>query len=226
MAAFTGPKRGLDKSSEDAGTVYRVDAGSTFTVVNQFDGADGYRPVFPMLRLNGDFYETAPQGGLLDFQGGDLFRLTPNGNVRVLHSFTTHDTGGIIPNAALVQGADGLLYGTAGLGGVASHGTLFRIDPADLGPVASVSVKPDIIKSGDSATGKVKLFDPAPEGGTVVTLGAKQGQVVIPPNVTVPAGQTVAKFTVGTMQINQPVNVRLYASVAGQGTRTTVTVTP
>jgi len=135
----------------------------------------------------------------------------------VLHSFSTDDNGGIIPNATLVHGADGLHYGAAGLGGVNSHGTLFRFDPDDSGPVEFVSVKPNIIKSGESATGKVKLFDPAPEGGTVVKLGANAGQITIPASVTVPAGQRTVKFPVDTMHIDAAATVRLYASVIGQG---------
>jgi hypothetical protein len=80
--------------------------------------------------------------------------------------------------------------------------------------------------SGKRAVGKVRLFNPAPQGGTVVTLGAQQGQIVIPPSVKVKAGDTIAKFKIDTMKIGAEATVRIYAYVAGQGTRTTVTVTP
>ena len=49
-------------------------------------------------------------------------------------SFTTlrqlfPNTEGRLPYAPLVQGADGLLYGTASRGGTADQGTVFRLDP-------------------------------------------------------------------------------------------------
>jgi len=209
------------------GTAFRVDSNGQLSIVNAFDGADGFGPAWPLLLApDHRFYGTAHKGGLLDFQGGDIFRLASNGSLRILHSFVTNGNGGFSPNSALIQGSDGALYGTTGAGGSGGHGTLFRLDPADLGEVASINVNPKIVIAGRNATGKVTLFTPAPSGGTVVTLGAQQGQIVIPPSVTVPEGQTTAKFKIKTMDINQAVDVRIYASTNGQGTRTTITVTP
>jgi len=42
-----------------------------------------------------------------------------------------------------------------------------------------------VVAVGSTSTGTVTLISPAPAGGTVVTLGAVQGQIVIPPKVTV-----------------------------------------
>lgn len=47
----------------------------------------------------------------------------------VLHSFGS-GTDGQYPYSGLVQGTDGNLYGTTGIGGTAGRATLFRITPA------------------------------------------------------------------------------------------------
>jgi hypothetical protein len=60
----------------------------------------------------------------------------------------------------------------------------------------------------------------------VITLGAQQGQIVIPSTVTVPAGAKTATFTIKTLKIGAVVDVRIYASFGGQGLRTVITVQP
>jgi uncharacterized repeat protein (TIGR03803 family) len=206
------------------GFVYRISPTGGFTFLNRFDGADGYNPNFRVLRVGGSLYGTTPEGGLLDFQGGDLFRLDTGGALTVLHSFTTSGANGFSPNSDLIQGADGGLYGVNGWGGANGHGTIFRLGASVPGPVASVSVQPASVNAGSTSTGTVTLASPAPAGGRVVTLGAAQGQIVIPATVTVRAGKTHASFPITTLSIGATATVRIYASVTGQGVRTVVTV--
>jgi hypothetical protein len=59
-----------------------------------------------------------------------------------------------------------------------------------------------------------------------VTLGAQQGQIVIPAAVKVPAVAKTVTFTIKALKIGAVVNVQIYASLAGQGVRTTITVEP
>jgi len=92
--------------------------------------------------------------------------------------------------------------------------------------VASITVDPSVIHSGQNSTGTVTLSSPAPAGGTVVTLGAQQGQIVIPATVTVLAGEKMATFHINSLKVGVPVGVRIYASFGGQGVRTTITVLP
>src|ERR1035441_10491006 len=54
----------------------------------------------------------------------------------ILHEFGTNESG-VWPQGALVQGADGTLYGTTQAGGVANQGQVFRIRP-DGGGYASL----------------------------------------------------------------------------------------
>ncbi len=215
-------------TSEGAGgSVFRLDASGNFSFVNLFDGADGWNPRLRLVQAaDGFFYGTTSQGGLLDFQGGDVFRLSANGRLRILHSFVTTTPGGFLPNSELIQGADGALYGTAGFGGVNGHGTIFRLDQRVPGVVASVTVNPTVIHSAQSSTGTVTLSSPAPPGGTKVKVAGKSFQIVVPSTVTVPAGATKASFTIKALNVGAAQSVRIYAWFGGQGVRTTLNVLP
>jgi len=61
----------------------------------------------------------------------------------------------------------------------------------------SLALTTATIAGGATTTGTVTLTAPAPAGGATVRLsGSMEGQVVTPPNVTVPAGSTTATFTI------------------------------
>src|SRR3954471_22090108 len=63
--------------------------------------------------------------------------------------------------------------------------------------LASLSLASASIAGGATTTGTVRLTAPAPSGGATIRLsGSMEGQVVVPPNVTVPAGSTSATFTI------------------------------
>jgi uncharacterized repeat protein (TIGR03803 family) len=72
---------------------------------------------------DGFLYGTCAGGG--EAAEGTLFRLDFAGNLTRLHSFDGPIDGGD-PAAALIEGADGDLYGTAASGGAGGHGTVFR----------------------------------------------------------------------------------------------------
>jgi len=55
-----------------------------------------------------------------------VFRIAPDGTFALLHWFTGPD--GRQPMAGLVQGVDGILYGTTNYGGVHDLGVAFRLD--------------------------------------------------------------------------------------------------
>ena len=80
----------------------------------------------------GNLYGTTSEGGTND--AGVVFELVrpANGSDKwkeiVLHRFTGGKDGGT-PHGTLVFGADGDLYGTAGFGGTAGAGLVFRLSP-------------------------------------------------------------------------------------------------
>ena len=79
---------------------------------------------------DGNFYGTTPTGGANstssnDYGLGTVFKITPAGTLTTLHSFLLKD--GHYPEAALIQAADGNLYGTTSEGGANGYGTVFKI---------------------------------------------------------------------------------------------------
>ena len=106
-------------------------AAAQLTTVHAFTGSDGANPASALVRgTDGNFYGTAPAGG--DNGSGTVFRLTSDGALTVLHSFSdTDDSGnngdGATPTAALVDGGDGSFYGTTQVGGASGFGTVFRV---------------------------------------------------------------------------------------------------
>src|SRR3954454_4731469 len=63
--------------------------------------------------------------------------------------------------------------------------------------LASLALTSTSIAACATTSGSVTLTAPAPAGGATIRLsGSMEGQVVVPPNVTVPAGSTSATFTI------------------------------
>jgi uncharacterized repeat protein (TIGR03803 family) len=227
IQATDGSFYGTEQGTSGGGSVYRVDAGGKLTFLDRFDGADGWRPNFRLLQASdGSFYGTAPEGGMLDFQGGDIYRLNSSGTLRVLHSFTISGPEGFSPNAQVLQGLDGALYGVNGIAGNDGHGTIFKLNPRVPAPVASITVNPTLIHSGQSSKGTVTLSSPAAAGGTAVKLGTTSSQMTIPSSVTVPAGTKTATFAIRALHVGAAQTARIYASFGGQGVRTSIMVQP
>jgi hypothetical protein len=62
--------------------------------------------------------------------------------------------------------------------------------------LSSLTLSQPSVAAGGTVTGTVTLTSPAPAGGAVIPLqGSMEGQVITPPNVTVPAGSISATFT-------------------------------
>jgi uncharacterized repeat protein (TIGR03803 family) len=117
--------------TRDVGTVYRMTPAGVVTVLHSFTGPDGADPFAALVRASdGNFYGSTalggpgtPVGGLSG--NGVIFRISPSGTYTVIHAFD--GPSGRIPEAALIQGADGNLYGTTLAGGATGNGTIFRI---------------------------------------------------------------------------------------------------
>jgi uncharacterized repeat protein (TIGR03803 family) len=117
------------------GSVFRVEANGTLTALHQFDGTDSAFPVAELVEIDdGSLYGTS-EGGFFLFPDppgpipGAIFRFDPaTGSFAIRYRFSGPD--GSRPTGRLIQGTDGLIYGTTSAGGTYGFGTVFSLDPA------------------------------------------------------------------------------------------------
>ena len=93
----------------------------------------------PPVASDGNFYGTTVSGGNptcgteLDhgvptpFPCGTVFRITPTGQLTTLHTFQSASVDGYGAKGALLQAANGILYGTTSSGGPSNNGTVFSL---------------------------------------------------------------------------------------------------
>lgn len=128
------------------GTVFRLTRDGELTTLYNFcsksNCADGALPSASLVEgSDGNLYGTTQQGGLPSsrclantFGCGTVFKITPAGELTTLHVFCTkaNCVDGVAPNAPLILGKDGNLYGTTYFGGTNGPyaGTVFQITPA------------------------------------------------------------------------------------------------
>jgi uncharacterized repeat protein (TIGR03803 family) len=78
---------------------------------------------------DGALYGTTFEGGLKN--SGTVFRINKDGSAyMVVRSFNSTEDDGINPFAGLINGGDGMLYGTTLRGGEFGIGTVFSVAPA------------------------------------------------------------------------------------------------
>ncbi len=217
------------------GEVFRMDAAGNFTVLHRFDSyaSDGASPVSGLIEgRDGFLYGTAPIGGqpvTSSSRNGVVYRMDKTGAVTVVRTFTGLD--GSRPQAALVQGADGGLYGSAVVGGAFGLGVLFRVEPVLPTPVplpalAGLAFSPSSVVGGHGSAGTIRLSGPAPSGGAVVSLSSgAPGVVSVPATATVPAGASTASFSVSTTRVRKTQAVTIAASYNGGSVSARLTVT-
>jgi hypothetical protein len=92
-------------------------------------------------------------------------------------------------------------------------------------PVLGLTLSASSVVGGNPVTGTLVISSPAPAGGMVVTLSSSD-PVSVPANVTIPAGQTTATFTVNTRAVGGNFNnVPINASAGSLNATATLTVT-
>ncbi len=102
----------------------------TFTSLHSFDNHDGSQPYGPLIQSGGIFYGTTRAGGR--HNGGTVFTITSGGALTTIYDFCSQGghkcTDGAAPQAGLILGPDGGLYGTTLGGGTGGgFGTVFQI---------------------------------------------------------------------------------------------------
>ena len=135
---------GTSIGGDFAGNIWKMTASGKVTDFNFFGGANGTEPTAPPVQgMDGNFYGTTTQGGLINgkekctysFGGcGVVYRITPSGKTyKVIYTFD--QTNGANPNDPLVMGTDGNFYGTTVVGGSVGKtfwnaGVVFKLTPA------------------------------------------------------------------------------------------------
>jgi len=132
----TTPNGGADT----AGTVFKLSANGTITILYSFGGTtDGRTPFAGVIEDSaGNLYGTTADGGA---NGGGLgagvvFSLSAAGKETVLYSFGATGKDGLNPYEGLVMDSAGNLFGTTRAGGASASGgarrggTVFKLSPA------------------------------------------------------------------------------------------------
>jgi uncharacterized repeat protein (TIGR03803 family) len=115
-----------------AGTLYRMTKKGKIKVLHAFSGGDdGGNPVgTPLLGSAGDIYGVTFAGGACCASVGTVFKISPSGKEKVVHSFDTDAdvTDGLKPSGGLIMDALGTLYGVTAEGGSSNAGTVYRVN--------------------------------------------------------------------------------------------------
>ena len=130
-AKYGGPYPNTTQGGTGYGSIFRITTNGALSTPVLFDSTNGANPSSLVLGRDGNFYGTTAWGGNIssfNLGYGTVFRLSPDGTFTNLYKFTGGNDGGF-PQATLVQGQDGIFYGTTQAGGSNSIGTLFKITP-------------------------------------------------------------------------------------------------
>lgn len=116
---------------DDQGTVFELSPGGTETVLYAFKGgSDGSSPEAGLIMdKKGNLYGTTYYGGnACKGSGcGTVFEVSAKGNEKVLYAYPASRSRGRYPDAALLLGPHGNLYGTTLEGGKANYGVVFEL---------------------------------------------------------------------------------------------------
>ena len=198
-------------TDEQKGTLFKVNPKGTLITLHVFctnpgrNGGcpDGANPVAaPTLGSDGYYFGMTPGSG----DNSSIYGITPTGLFKKLYQYQFPSAGG---SAGLIQGTNGLFYGTTGPDSAGGQGTVFSLD-VNLGPFIKTQpgggpVGAQITIIGTNLTSATGVsFNGTPSAFTVVSAseitttvpsGAKTGRV----QVTTQAGTLTSNlpFVVG-----------------------------
>jgi uncharacterized repeat protein (TIGR03803 family) len=170
-------------TNNNNGTAYKINKNGTgYQVLHNFGTvADGKNPQAGLIEgTDGFLYGTTFSGGSNDF--GTVFKLKKDGtSYAILHHFNFNGVDGYNPDTALLQGRDGMLYGTTFYGGNSDVGTIFKINTNGtsylvlykFSGLASDGQNPDgaLIQGSDSALYGTTFSGGTNGAGTIFKLG-------------------------------------------------------
>ena len=107
-----------------------------YSIFHNFTGYDGGSPAGQLVQASdGAVYGTTGGGGVNGV--GTVYKITLNGTLTTLYSFTALSNGyygtngdGAYPEDGVIEGTDGNFYGVTSKGGTTGYGTVFKMTPA------------------------------------------------------------------------------------------------
>lgn len=188
------------------GTVFEITSKNQYLVLHNFDYTQGSPGAGFALANDGNLYGTSAGGYDSIQNGGTLFEITPAGKYTQLYTFSVCGVTGYLPSPGLVQGSDGIFYGSTIYGGgssCADDGSLYTLSN---GLIPMVKIVPAGGKVGQS----VIILGNALKGSTSVTFNGKPATFTVVSNTeikaTVPSGATTGTVSVvtptGTLKSN------------------------
>jgi uncharacterized repeat protein (TIGR03803 family) len=116
--------------ANNAGTLFRIDLnGTAFALIHVFGtSTEGTRPPAGLIQAGDGLLYGTTEFAAAQAGNGTVFRVALNGaGFTTVHTFAGAPNDGRTPLAELLQGSDGLLYGTTEFGGAQDLGTAFAL---------------------------------------------------------------------------------------------------
>ena len=173
----------------------------------------GGRALQATLALTG----AAPAGGAIVQVASDNPATRPPGTVTV--PFGQSSTSFQIPTVAVSSPQDVTIAATFNRTTVTSKVKVL--------PSVTLSIDPNPVTGGSTATGSITLADAAPAGGATIALNSTDSVAArVPTLLTIAANQNFGTFNISTGQVNSTRAVTISATYQGIMFSTTLTVNP
>jgi len=131
-AVAFGGSNAAQNTPSGSGAIYKMTLGGEITTLYTFCSSgspcvDGQTPNRITQSSDGTLYGTTSAGG--EFNDGTLFRITPGGQFKLLHTFCSlaDCADGQNPGFPPIQASDGNFYGTASGGGTLAGGVFYEL---------------------------------------------------------------------------------------------------
>jgi uncharacterized repeat protein (TIGR03803 family) len=166
---------------DNKGTVFKVSPSGIETVLYSFgsvanDPAGGFSPLVES--DDGNFYGVSGFGGASNH--GAVFKITPEGILTLVHSFSGGPNDGGDPyGSGLLKGSDGNFYGVTSNGGPSDSGIVYKLTPA--GDETIIYAFVSSADTGSHPTGALvedgdgNLYGGTQDGGYPRTVYGNQG---------------------------------------------------
>jgi uncharacterized protein (TIGR03437 family) len=134
-------------NATSVGRVFKITPGGTLTTLRTLGDFGLGRDGGLIQASDGNLYGTDYSDGVNS--AGTVYKITLGGTLTTLYNFCSQPgcADGAFPEAGLVQGTDGNLYGTTSFGGANNEGTVFKL------ALASSTTPPAINQSGGVVSG-------------------------------------------------------------------------